>query len=146
MTVLSQTFRSGRASRGVAAIEFALVLPMLALLILGMLDYGWFFFVEHAADTAAREGARAATLYPGACGTTGSDAAAVDAATQCMGNVGQAANTLVAVTCATVGGDPQYQVDVKVLFPQLTGYSLIPMPREAGKVRAFARVTMRGVP
>lgn len=135
-----------RGQRGTSAIEFALVLPFLLLLLLGMLDYGWYFFVEHASETAAREGARVATTYPGACGTTSSELVAVQVAKQRMGIAGMSSNTEVAVVCDTVNGDPEYQVDVTVKFPQLTGYSLIPLPRDGSSVRAHARVTMRGVP
>ncbi len=44
---------------GVAAVEFALVLPVLATLMTGILDFGFLFFVQHNMVTAARESARA---------------------------------------------------------------------------------------
>ncbi len=44
--------------RGVAAVEFALVLPLLLLLILGSIDWGFFFYVDQVVTNAAREGAR----------------------------------------------------------------------------------------
>src|SRR5262249_23270313 len=49
-------------ARGGAAVEFALVLPLFMALVMGALDYGWFFFSSQVVTNAAREGARAATL------------------------------------------------------------------------------------
>lgn len=53
----------GRNERGAAAVEFALVLPLLMLLVMGTLDWGYYFFVEQVVTNAAREGARAGTLH-----------------------------------------------------------------------------------
>lgn len=48
-----------RASRhGAAVVEFALVSPLLALLLVGMLELGRMFLVEQVLVVAAREGAR----------------------------------------------------------------------------------------
>lgn len=43
---------------GAAAVEFALVLPLLMALVMGIIQYGWYFFVANNASAAAREGAR----------------------------------------------------------------------------------------
>lgn len=43
---------------GAAAVEFALVLPILVALLLGIIQLGWYFFVANSASGAAREGAR----------------------------------------------------------------------------------------
>jgi Flp pilus assembly protein TadG len=48
--------------RGAAAAEFVLVLPVLLTLVLGTIDYGWYFSVREVATNAAREGARTAAL------------------------------------------------------------------------------------
>ena len=48
--------------RGAAAVEFALVLPILLAIVLGVIDWGWYFCVREAAINASREGARTATL------------------------------------------------------------------------------------
>jgi Flp pilus assembly protein TadG len=53
--------RWGR-QRGAVAVEFALVLPLLLLLVLGGIDYGYYFFVSEIAANAAREGARAGAI------------------------------------------------------------------------------------
>jgi Flp pilus assembly protein TadG len=44
--------------RGVAAVEFALVAPILLLLVFGIIDFGLAFHAWDASENAAREGAR----------------------------------------------------------------------------------------
>ena len=52
--------RSGEA--GVELIEFALVFPLLLLVVLGIVDYGFMFQRFEALTNATREGARVASL------------------------------------------------------------------------------------
>jgi hypothetical protein len=54
----------GRGARGAALIEFALVFPVLALLVLGTVDAGRAYITWNQAKNAAREGAAYAQLYP----------------------------------------------------------------------------------
>jgi Flp pilus assembly protein TadG len=58
----SEKRASRRGERGGAAVEFALVLPLFMALVMGALDYGYFFFSDQIVTNAAREGARAGTL------------------------------------------------------------------------------------
>jgi Flp pilus assembly protein TadG len=51
-----------RARRGTALIEFALVVPMLLLLMLGILEFGWYGKNQLSIANAAREGARLASI------------------------------------------------------------------------------------
>jgi Flp pilus assembly protein TadG len=54
--------RNARSERGAELIEFALVCPLLLLLILGMVDFGFLFQRMAVVTNAAREGARVAVL------------------------------------------------------------------------------------
>jgi Flp pilus assembly protein TadG len=50
--------RALRGGRGVALIEFALVLPLFFLLLAAIIDFGILFFDQHTLQFATREGAR----------------------------------------------------------------------------------------
>jgi len=52
--------RSSR--RAAAAVEMAIVTPILLTMLFGIIEYGWVFTVRQALVTAAREGARTASL------------------------------------------------------------------------------------
>ena len=71
-------FSRGRAAdRGAAALEFALVVPLLAVLVFGMIDYGLFFTDSLGARDGARVAARDASVehfvgaYPDGYGSSG---------------------------------------------------------------------------
>ena len=53
--------RAGR-KRGAALVELALVIMFLMIVLLGIIDYGYIFFVHNSMVNAAREGARAAAV------------------------------------------------------------------------------------
>jgi len=65
--------RRSHFERGAAAVELALVLPMVLLLMGGIIDWGRFMFSQAVATNAAREGARALSLgyVLGPAGTAG---------------------------------------------------------------------------
>ena len=67
MAINSQTFRSVRNERGAALVEFALVLPVLILLLFGMLGFGQVFNYWIDETHLANEGARWAAVnnWPG---------------------------------------------------------------------------------
>lgn len=52
--------RFRRDRRGVAAIEFAIVVPLLIMMMFGMIMYGSWFWMAHSVQSMASEGARAA--------------------------------------------------------------------------------------
>lgn len=62
---LRQLLRRGRGQEGSAAVEFAIILPILLLLSLGGLDLGHMYFIDHIITNASREGARYAAKYTG---------------------------------------------------------------------------------
>ena len=44
--------------RGAAALEFAVLVPVFLLIIFVIIDFGWYFFVQHTLQYATREGAK----------------------------------------------------------------------------------------
>ena len=51
-----------RADVGAAAVEFAIVVPLLVVFMLGTMSYGFFFFQATGAEHASREAARMAAV------------------------------------------------------------------------------------
>jgi len=52
-----------RKDDGAAAVEFALVLPILIALVLGIVEFGYFLFLNGTAANAARDGAREMAIH-----------------------------------------------------------------------------------
>ena len=63
-------------NNGTAAVEFALVMPVLLFVLLGIMQYGYAFFVQISMTNAAREGARALAVGSADVGGVGSCASA----------------------------------------------------------------------
>jgi Flp pilus assembly pilin Flp len=55
--------RSIKDQKGAAAVEFALILPLVALIIFGIIDFGRLFFVQMSLTSASQEVARKASFY-----------------------------------------------------------------------------------
>ncbi|MFO0752429.1 MAG: TadE/TadG family type IV pilus assembly protein [Thermodesulfovibrionales bacterium] len=55
--------RLGKESAGVAAVEFALVLPLLVLLAFGIVEFGLVLYNKAVITNASREGARAGVVF-----------------------------------------------------------------------------------
>jgi Flp pilus assembly protein TadG len=55
--------RLARRTEGAAAVEFAIVLSCLLLLITGIMDFGHAFFLKQVVTNASREGARYGVVY-----------------------------------------------------------------------------------
>jgi Flp pilus assembly protein TadG len=60
---LRRILRLGRREDGIAALEFALVIPILLLLVVGGMDFGHMLYIDHLITNASREGARYAAKY-----------------------------------------------------------------------------------
>jgi len=73
--------RVGRRRRpdddGAAAVEFALVLPVLVLILFGIVDYGLFFSASLGARSGVHDAARAAVVAPSTSGPASCDTAIV---------------------------------------------------------------------
>ena len=85
--------RGGREERGAAAIEFALVMIPLLLIVGGILNFGLAFSQKLALDNAVRQAARAAVVDTGTDVTTEATAAFNDAS---IGRDGEVATFVVA--------------------------------------------------
>ena len=59
MTMTRSTLRGGK---GATIVEFAVVFPLFLLLMFGVMDFGFYFFVQHSLQFATREGARLALV------------------------------------------------------------------------------------
>jgi Flp pilus assembly protein TadG len=62
MAAIVGLIRRGRSETGAELVEFALVFPLLLLVVLGIIDFGFLFQKYEVVTNAAREGARIATL------------------------------------------------------------------------------------
>ena len=78
-----------RSERGAAAVEFALLVPVLCLLLFGIISYGVMLSFRQSMSQAATEGARAAAVT---FLTSGKQAAGYEAVNDALGSFG--------VTCA----------------------------------------------
>jgi len=58
----SRRQRQRQRQRGNAVLDMALVLPILLALAFGTVEFGYYFYVKHNVQAAAREGARAAIV------------------------------------------------------------------------------------
>lgn len=92
--------------RGASAVEFALISLPLMTIMLGMLQYGWYFFSAQSASSAARESAR--RLVVGDCQAAGAaqsfaqNQANLSSLTLSFGSPGGSATTLASGTEGTL--------------------------------------------
>ena len=133
-----------RRQRGASLVEFALTVPLFLVLLLGALEYGYYFYVAVTATSAAREGARQCTLVSlGGCGSC----SPTNAITY-MNKIGLGSKTTATATCTNTNGNILYNVKVTVDFPSLSGFSAVlaamPQSQTAGYVMAYGNAVMRG--
>jgi Flp pilus assembly protein TadG len=102
-----------RRERGASAVEFAIIMPLLFLVIAGIVDFGRAFFTEIQLANSAREGARAAVVLPNPPNTGVAASITARATAAAPGVVDPAGVTLVA-TCT---GNPNAQATVDVSAP-----------------------------
>ena len=89
------TRRARRHSRGQALAEFALVLPIFALLVFGLIDVGRAVYVNNAASQAAREGARWGSVQ----GRSSDAAGRASIVSHTIGTMNAVPDPQVTVTC-----------------------------------------------
>lgn len=98
--------------RGAVVVEMAVLAPLLLTIMLGIIEFGWVFMVRQTMTTAAREGARVATLQ----GTTESDIQ--ERVTSYMGPSGLTSYTLT-ITRATEE-DPTETVKIQIPYADVS--------------------------
>jgi Flp pilus assembly protein TadG len=110
-----------RSDRGAAAVEMAIVLPLLLLVVFGIIDYGRLLNERILVTSAAREGARLAAVN---AGVTAGELSGEDVKDQVKAGLGGTAEpdttvTLCKATKPTTGPDVA-TVTVKVTFGYIT--------------------------
>lgn len=128
---MPQLFRTATA-RGVAAVEFALVVPVLIALLFGTIEWGRYFYVRESVVHAAREGARGGTLLGAtsvtACGAAQAYLDAVGISTTCPGDITVTMEHDIVTAAGTI---PGVQVIIDLTFTPLTGLPLA-LPARVG--------------
>jgi Flp pilus assembly protein TadG len=127
-----------RSRRGAQAVEFALSLPMLFVLLAGIADYGWYYSRSLSVVEAARDGARAGaaqTTMGNVCTT------ARTAAQDSLVNAGFPTGQTVNAACSTfvVGGTTYYMVEVTAK----PTYSALMLPSSLVPNLYFARTAFK---
>jgi Flp pilus assembly protein TadG len=61
--IMPKTKQGIRGEHGAVAVEFAIVLPVLLLLVFGIIDFGHAYYMKQVLQNSCREGARYATRY-----------------------------------------------------------------------------------
>ena len=103
----------GRERRAAAMVEFAIVAPVLFLLVFGLLDAGRFFLEYHHLANAVREGARVGAVLP--MSTAAERTASIQAITQhVISNVGLRTMNAQWITVSEVGTVPAKRVRVTI--------------------------------
>lgn len=126
---------------GAAAVEFALVVPMLLLLVFGLIQYGLYFGALQGGSAAAREAARSASVgNPTSCDAFRSEIEATLTSMQ-SGNV-KISRTYSSTGPVKVGDD----VTVSVAFDSIDlGLPLVPFI-SGGRVEQSAITRVENVP
>lgn len=93
--------------RGAAAVEFALVVPVLFILVFAVVNFGQILSARQAVSQAAAEGARAAAVTPVGEDPVTRGEAAIDQALEGFGGCGDGADC--DVTIGVCAGDPGVQ-------------------------------------
>jgi len=107
--------RSDR-ERGAAAVEFALVLPVLLLLVLGMLEFSRVYNAQISITNAAREGARVMAVQNDPTAAAQAAVAAAPSVALSTGNVSITPSDCSATPNSTV------QVSIAYQLPLMTGW------------------------
>jgi Flp pilus assembly protein TadG len=133
----------GKGEDGAAAVEFALLLPLLVLLLFGFIQFGLAFNTKIQATNAAREGARMAVVGIDNWADVGGGTAFWQAVQQDAG-LGDINNCVLSTTPNEVGGTLTVTFD----YPLDLAIPFMPNPPswQTGTARATMRIEQLSVP
>lgn len=126
--------------RGATAVEFALILPLVVVMFVGVLEYGWYFFTHSMVMRSARMGCRAGAVVPT---TGGMDPTAV-AMSAMMDEMDDMSFSSVVCSAATpdprckgevtlIGATPEMQISCAMDYDYGGITGLVPLP---GRIQA----------
>jgi Flp pilus assembly protein TadG len=120
------------SERGATAVEFALLVPILIILVFGIMEFGRAYNVQMSLTNAAREGARSMAI------TKNEDAARIAAknATAHLSPALQNGNITISITAGTSGCPANEQTTVTI------SYNLSTMTGIAGPFAMIGKGTM----
>lgn len=111
-----------RSERGTAALELALVAPVLMLLVLGVLQFGLWYHAQSVARTAAIEAARTAATEDGS--TASAESRGLDVLDAGLGHAAHDPNIVVSVGGDTVRASVSARFSGLLPIPGLSSFSL----------------------
>jgi Flp pilus assembly protein TadG len=109
-----------RTERGATAVEFALIVPLLIVLVLGIAEFGRAFQVQGTLSAAAREGVRLMALQNDAAAAR---AAVRNAASSLNPRITDAQIVITPSSCPVLdGGSTSVRLTINYPMPYLTGF------------------------
>ena len=114
----TRTLRLSREEGGASAVEFAMILPALAMMVLGIIEFGRTLWMENALHYSVEQAARCASVDKNNCGTASqitTYAAALSGA--------PVGSTVFSATVASCGNQVSASLPVKLNIPFIN-YSL----------------------
>lgn len=113
-------FGRSKAHRGAAVVEMAVVSPLLLMLLLGIVEFGYIFMVEQSLTNATREACRLATLP----GTT--DEQIRSRLQDTVAGTGLEIDTSMVVIQRSTGTTPTVSVRVQMPYEDVTLLGVLP--------------------
>lgn len=133
-----RTFLRGRCAGPI--VEFALVVPMLLMIVMGVVDFGRAYFIRNSLVSAARDGARLASVQSVDPCSSEAQTAIRATVVASFSSVGSAAitnnSTVIPVTCESQNGRTH---SVRV---QVVGYPFRPITPLFGMLRLGASLPL----
>lgn len=141
-----RTTPTRRFRRGTNAIEFALTVPVFLTLVIGIFEFGWYFWQKSTTIDAVRHGCREGSLYeetPTDGGLAATDVAFDEMTARLSGtNLCGGSCTLSAYT-SRVGATDFLFCNAEVEYQSLTGFLPSSMIPEYSRAESFVRLEVQ---